>query len=99
VPGFLSNPVVSKHWNQAQTESCGCPVARKFDGSPLVNKYEGATDDVGYRAVEKPHYFRDLQSTILRQLGLDYKKLDFVLNGRPFHLVEEGLEPIEAILR
>jgi hypothetical protein len=24
--------------------------------------------------------------------------MDFVLNGRPFHLVEEGLGPIEAIL-
>ena len=60
---------------------------------------EGATDEVGYRAVEKPHYISDLQSTILQQVGLDYKKMDFVLNGRPFHLVEEGLGPIEAILR
>src|SRR5215468_2280596 len=59
---------------------------------------EGATDDVGYRAVESPHYISDLQSTILRQVGLDYKKMDFVLNGRPFHLVEEGLGPIDAIL-
>ena len=25
---------------------------------------EGATDEVGYRAVEKPHYISDLQSTI-----------------------------------
>jgi hypothetical protein len=59
---------------------------------------EGATDEVGYRAVEKPHYISDLQSTILKQLGLDYRKMDFVLNGRPFHLVEEGLGPIDAIL-
>ena len=40
----------------------------------------------------------DLQSTILKQIGLNYKKMDFVLNGRPFHLVEEGLGPIDAIL-
>lgn len=60
---------------------------------------EGATDEVGYRAVEKPHYISDLQSTILQQKGLNYKKMDFVLNGRPFHLVEEGLGPIEAILQ
>ena len=59
---------------------------------------EGATDDVGYQAVDKPHYISDLQSTILKQVGLDYKKMDFVLNGRPFHLVEEGLGPINAIL-
>src|SRR5580698_3937344 len=32
---------------------------------------EGATDEVGYRAVEKPHYIADLQSTILRQTGLN----------------------------
>ena len=60
---------------------------------------EGATDEVGYRAVENPHYISDLQSTILQQVGLDHKKMDFVLNGRPFHLVEEGLGPINAILR
>ena len=59
---------------------------------------EGATDDVGYRAVEKPHYISDLQSTILQQVGLDYKKMDFVLNGRPFHLIEEGQGPITNIL-
>ena len=59
---------------------------------------EGATDEVGYRAVEKPHYISDLQATILRQVGLDHTKMDFVLNGRPFHLIEEGLGPITAIL-
>ncbi len=59
---------------------------------------EGATDEVGYKAVEKPHYISDLQATILRQTGLDYKKMDFLLNGRPFHFVEEGDGPIQAIL-
>ncbi len=59
---------------------------------------EGATDEVGYQAVEKPHYISDLQATILRQMGLDYTKMDFILNGRPFHLIEEGLGPINNIL-
>ena len=59
---------------------------------------EGATDEVGYKAVESPHYISDLQSTVLNQLGLNYKKMDFVLNGRPFHLVEEGGGPITKIL-
>jgi hypothetical protein len=67
-------------------------------GGVKAESIEGATDEVGYRAVEKPHYISDLQSTILQQMGLDYKKMDFVLNGRPFHLVEEGLGPINAIL-
>jgi hypothetical protein len=59
---------------------------------------EGATDEVGYRAVENPHYISDLQATILRQTGLDYKKMEFVLNGRTFRLVEEGTGPILNIL-
>jgi hypothetical protein len=59
---------------------------------------EGATDEVGFKAVENPHYISDLQATILKQLGLDYKKMDFILNGRPFHLVEEGTGPIMNIL-
>ena len=36
----------------------------------------GATDDVGYQAVENRHYYSDLHATILHQLGLDYKKME-----------------------
>jgi uncharacterized protein (DUF1501 family) len=60
---------------------------------------EGATDEVGYKAVENPHYVSDLQATILRQMGLDYKKMDFVLNGRTFHFIEEGNGPIVNVLK
>lgn len=59
---------------------------------------EGATDEVGYQAVENRHYISDLQATVLQQMGLNYKKMDFVLNGRPFHLIEEGTGPIKNIL-
>lgn len=60
---------------------------------------EGATDEVGYKAVDRPHYISDLQATILQQMGLNYKKMDFNTNGRAFHLIEEGTGPITAILR
>jgi hypothetical protein len=60
---------------------------------------EGATDDVGYKAVESPHYISDLQATILRQMGLNYQKMDYVLNGRPFHFIEEGTGPIMNVLK
>ena len=59
---------------------------------------EGATDEVGYQAVQNPHYIADLQSTILQQMGLNYKKMDFIANGRPFHLIEEGNGPMSNIL-
>jgi len=59
----------------------------------------GATDDVGYRAVENRHYFSDLHATILRQLGLDPRHMEINLFGRTMRLVEEGHGPIMDILR
>jgi hypothetical protein len=58
----------------------------------------GATDEVGYKAVENPHYYSDLHATILRQVGLDYKKMKLRTIGRTMKLVEEGEGPITQIL-
>jgi hypothetical protein len=60
----------------------------------------GATDDVGYKAVEEPHYYSDLHATILHQLGLDYRKMEIPVLGRTMRLVEkeESKGPIRAIL-
>jgi uncharacterized protein (DUF1501 family) len=58
----------------------------------------GATDEVGYKAVENPHYYSDLHATILRQVGLDYKKMEFNVFGRTMKLVEEGTGPIKEVL-
>lgn len=58
----------------------------------------GATDEVGYKAVENPHYYSDLHATILRQLGLDYKKMEIPVIGRTMRPVEEGDGPMEEIL-
>jgi len=57
----------------------------------------GATDEVGYKAVDNPHYYSDLHATILRQMGLDHKKLEVTVLGRPVRLVEES-SPITAII-
>ncbi len=35
----------------------------------------GATDEIGFHAVENPHYVTDVHATILHQLGLDSHKL------------------------
>jgi arylsulfatase A-like enzyme len=58
----------------------------------------GATDDVGYKAVENRHYYSDLHATILHQLGLDYKKMEVSVIGRTMRLVEESDGPIKDIL-
>lgn len=36
----------------------------------------GSTDELGFHAVEKPHYVTDVHATILHQLGLDSKRLE-----------------------
>jgi hypothetical protein len=58
----------------------------------------GATDDVGYKAVQDPHYYSDLNATILRQMGLDHKNMEVIVQGRPMRLVEEGSGPITAVI-
>lgn len=58
----------------------------------------GATDDVGYKAVQDPHYYSDLHATILRQLGLDHRHMEVTVLGRPVRLVEEGFGPIKEVI-
>ncbi len=58
----------------------------------------GSTDEFGYKAVENPHYYSDLHATILQQMGLDHKKMQYRSLGRNFRLVEDGNGPIEQII-
>ena len=58
----------------------------------------GATDDVGYKAVDHPHYYSDLHATILKQAGLDSKKMEYEVFGRTMRLVEDGQGPINEII-
>lgn len=58
----------------------------------------GATDEVGFKAVEKRHYYSDLHATILQQIGLDYTKMEIQVSGRTMRLVEESDGPIKEIL-
>ena len=42
----------------------------------------GATDEVGYMAVQRPTPFRDLHATVLSALGLNNDELSFHTSGR-----------------
>jgi hypothetical protein len=46
----------------------------------------GATDEFGYKAVEKPVHIHDWHATILHLLGLDHERLTFSYGGRNFRL-------------
>ena len=42
----------------------------------------GGTDDIGYRAVDRPVRFCDLHATLLHALGIDHRKLVYAHDGR-----------------
>jgi hypothetical protein len=58
----------------------------------------GATDDFGYRAVEKRVHPHDLHATVLHQLGLDHKRLTYRYSGRDFRLTDVAGNVIKDIL-
>jgi hypothetical protein len=55
----------------------------------------GATDEIGFHAVEDRHYVTDVHATILHQLGLDAKKLE--VPGRKRLEIDLG-HPITQII-
>ncbi len=55
----------------------------------------GATDEIGFHAVENRHYVTDIHATILKQLGLDSRKLE--IPGRKRLNIDHG-KAIEDII-
>ena len=60
----------------------------------------GATDELGYHAVENRTMVADLHATILHQLGLDHKRVTYHLHGRDERLTDvydaKVLQPLLA---
>ena len=55
----------------------------------------GATDELGFHAVEDRHYVTDVHATILKLLGLDSRRLE--VPGRKRLAIDHGM-PIDAII-
>lgn len=58
----------------------------------------GATDEFGYRAIEKPVHVHDLNATILHLTGLDHTKLTYLYSGRDFRLTDVHGEVVREIV-
>ena len=58
----------------------------------------GATDEFGFRAVEKPVSVHDLHATMLHLMGFDHEKLTFRQAGRDFRLTDVSGEVVKGIL-
>jgi uncharacterized protein (DUF1501 family) len=58
----------------------------------------GATDELGYNAVEDVVDVHDLHATILHLLGIDHKKLIFRFQGRDFRLTDVHGNVVKKVL-
>ncbi len=58
----------------------------------------GATDELGYNAVENVVHVHDLHATLLHQLGVNHKRLTYKYQGRDFRLTDVKGEVVKGIL-
>jgi hypothetical protein len=58
----------------------------------------GATDELGYKAVENPVHVNDLHATMLHLFGIDHARLTYRFQGRDFRLTDVAGRVIHEIL-
>lgn len=58
----------------------------------------GATDEFGFKAVEKPVHVHDLHATMLHLLGFDHEKLTYRHSGRDYRLTDVSGDVVREIL-
>jgi hypothetical protein len=58
----------------------------------------GATDDLGWDAVEGRTHVHDLHATLLHLLGLDHERLTYHYGGRDYRLTDVHGKVVRAIL-
>ena len=58
----------------------------------------GATDELGFQAVEQPTDIYDFHATILHLMGLDHEKLTYRFQGRDFRLTDVAGQVIHDAL-
>jgi uncharacterized protein (DUF1501 family) len=58
----------------------------------------GATDDLGYNAVENIVPVHDLHATLLHLFGIDHTKLTYRFQGRDFRLTDVAGRVVKDVL-
>jgi uncharacterized protein (DUF1501 family) len=58
----------------------------------------GATDELGYEAVDKIFHVNDFHATLLHLLGIDHERLTFKFQGRNFRLTDVAGHVVSDIL-
>jgi hypothetical protein len=58
----------------------------------------GATDDFGFKAVDKPVHVHDLHATVLHLMGIDHTRLTYRYSGRDFRLTDVAGNVIKELM-
>jgi hypothetical protein len=58
----------------------------------------GATDDFGFKAVDKPVHVHDIHATILYLMGIDHTKLTYRYSGRDFRLTDVSGDILHSVV-
>ena len=58
----------------------------------------GATDELGYHAVENIVHINDLHATMLHTLGFNHERFTYRFQGRDFRLTDVGGRVVKDIL-
>src|SRR5215475_12886083 len=58
----------------------------------------GATDEFGFKAIDKPVHVHDLHATILHLMGIDHTRLTYRYSGRDFRLTDVSGRVLHEIL-
>ncbi len=58
----------------------------------------GATDEIGFNAVENRAHVHDLHATVLYLMGLDHKRLTYRYSGRDYRLTDVSGEVMRGVL-
>ena len=58
----------------------------------------GATDELGYHAVDNVFHVHDLHATMLHLLGIDHKRLTYRFQGRDFRLTDVHGRVVQPLL-
>ena len=81
---------------------CGLWLHHGLFPVTLSNRYKfvvidehGATDALGFHAIENPHYITDIHATVMHQLGLDSHQLE--IPGRKRLALDHGMPIMDII--
>ena len=58
----------------------------------------GATDELGYNAVDDVVSIHDMHATMLHTLGIDHKKMTYRFQGRDFRLTDVEGEVLRGLI-